>query len=362
MRRARPRRWCCRAGRRRDRGRAGSRRSRRATPGRPGSGCTGDSSTACERLLGRHLDRDADHLGPRHHHVRGLLVGEVEHLVEHLALVLLDLAVRRRHLEQHLQLGLRVRLPLRQRGIDADRALRRIARSLQEPDQRLEDEEEGAHRNRDAERDPLGVAEREALRHELTDDDVHERDDQEREQDRDERAEVHAEQVRQHLLADRADRERCERDAELHRGDEMRRVAGDLHHRAGGAAPLVDELLQPRAAHGDERVLGRDEEAVQQDQNGDGEKLEENRHAPVSGAAVLEGSSSTTARQYRRRRRRPRRARCRAARPCRRARAARGARASRRRRTVVRPARGRLRTADTTPRSRSGARSRALQR
>ena len=48
--------------------------------------------------------------------------------------------------------------------------------------------------------------------------------------------------------------------------------------------PSSIELLQPGAAHGHERVLGRDEEAVQQDQNGDAEKLEEDRHAPVSGA------------------------------------------------------------------------------
>ena len=100
-----------------------------------------------------------------------------------------------------------------------------------------------------------------------------------------------------------------------------------------GRLPLVGELLQPRPAHGDERVLGRDEEAVQQDQSGHGQKLEENRHAPVSGAAVLEGSSPTTARQYRRRRRRPRRAPRRDARPGRRGRAARDGRASRRRRT-----------------------------
>ena len=257
-----------------------------------------------QRLLGRHLDRDPDDVGSRHHHVRRLLVGEVEDLVEHLALVLLDLAVLRRHLEQHLQLRLRVRRAFDLARVDADRALRDLARALQEPDQRLEDEEEGPHGNRDAERDPLRVAEGEPLRHELADDDVHERDDQEREQHREERAEPDPEQIRQDLLADRADRERRERDAELHRGDEVRRIARDLHHRARRPAPLVDELLQPGAAHGDERVLGRDEEPVQQDQKGNGEELERDRHAPVSGASVLEGSSSTTARQYRRRRRR----------------------------------------------------------
>ena len=130
-----------------------------------------------ESLLRCHLDRDADHLGTGHHHVRRLLVGEVEHLVEHLALVLLDLASLGRHLEQHLQLGLRVGLAVGVVGIDADQPLRTFARALQHPDQRCGDEEERPHGNGDAERDPLRVAEREALGHELTDDDVHERDD-----------------------------------------------------------------------------------------------------------------------------------------------------------------------------------------
>ena len=111
-----------------------------------------------ERLLGRHLDRDADDLGPRHHHVRRLLVGEVEDLVEHLALVLLDLAPLGRDLEQHLQLGLRVGLAVGAVGIDADQPLRALARALEHPDQRREDEEERPHGDGDAERDPLRVA------------------------------------------------------------------------------------------------------------------------------------------------------------------------------------------------------------
>src|SRR5204863_8811703 len=52
-------------------------------------------------------------------------------------------------------------------------------------------------------------------------------------------------------------------------------------------------LDDPRPAGGDEAVLGRDEEGVQQDQAADRQKLEEKCHAPSSGAQVLEGSSST---------------------------------------------------------------------
>ena len=65
------------------------------------------------------------------------------------------------------------------RRLDAERAQRQLARALEDPDQRLEDDEEAAHRRRDGERGPLRVAQRDALRHELADDDVEERDDQE---------------------------------------------------------------------------------------------------------------------------------------------------------------------------------------
>ena len=200
-----------------------------------------------------------------------------------------------------------MRLPFGQRRIDPDCPLSRIARPLQEPDHGLEDEEKGLHRHRDAERDPLRIAECKPLWHELTHDDMHEGDHKERQQDSEERAKPDTEKVREDLLADSADRKRRERDAELHRRNEMWRVARDPHHRTRGATPFVRELFQPSPAHGDERVLGRDEEAVQKDQRGNGGKLEENRHAPGSGAAVREGKSSTTARQYRRRWRRLRR-------------------------------------------------------
>ena len=65
-----------------------------------------------QRLLGREVDRKGDHLRPRHHHGRDLLVGEIEDLVEHLLLLLLELALIGRALEQHLQLGLRVDVDL----------------------------------------------------------------------------------------------------------------------------------------------------------------------------------------------------------------------------------------------------------
>ena len=90
-----------------------------------------------QALLRRHVRGDDDHLGPRHHHVGRLLVGEVEDLVEHLLLLFLELALDRRALEQQLQLGLRVDGAVAARRLEPEHVQRHLARALQEPDQRL---------------------------------------------------------------------------------------------------------------------------------------------------------------------------------------------------------------------------------
>ena len=230
------------------------------------------------RLAQVEVDREPGDVGARDHHVGDLLLGEVEDLVEHLALVQLDLAVRCRDLEQHLQLRLGVRRALHRPRVDPDRALRELARPLQHPDQRLEDEEEQPHRPGDAERDPLRVAQRDAFRHELPDDDVEERDDEEREEHGQHRREPFVEELGEHALAQGADAQRGERDAELHRGDEVRRVARDPQDRAGRAAALVGKLPHARPPDRDERVLACDEERVEQDQENDPEQFEPDGH------------------------------------------------------------------------------------
>ena len=63
------------------------------------------------------------------------------------------------------------------------------------------------------------------------------------------------------------------RHAELHGGDEPRRVAGDLEHLPGAAVALVLKLEDPRSARGDEAVLGPDEERVRNDQADEGQHL-----------------------------------------------------------------------------------------
>ena len=56
---------------------------------------------------------------------------------------------------------------------------------------------------------------------------------------------------------------------------------------------LVAELGDAGAPRRDEAVFGRDEEGVQQEQACDREELEEESHAPLSGARVLGGWSSS---------------------------------------------------------------------
>ena len=53
------------------------------------------------------------------------------------------------------------------------------------------------------------------------------------------------------------------------------------------------QLHDARAPRRHEAVFGRDEEAVQQDENPDGDELEEERHAPTPWALVLGGMSSS---------------------------------------------------------------------
>ena len=85
----------------------------------------------------------------------------------------------------------------------------------------------------------------------------------------------------EHPLAERTDGQRGQRHAELHGGDEVRRIARDLDDRARRAAALVGELLHAGSPHGHERVLACDEEAVQQDQRGDGRRARARPSSPA---------------------------------------------------------------------------------
>ena len=152
-----------------------------------------------------------------------------------------------------------------------------------------------AYRRRDGERGPFRVPERDSFRHELADHDVQVGDDQQGEDDGEERRHDAVELVGEHLLAERADGEARDRHAELHRRDEPRRVAGDPTHRSRALVPLVLELQDAGPARRDEAVFSRDEERVHQDEAGERQHLEGERHRErPEDARVLGGRSSST--------------------------------------------------------------------
>ena len=237
-----------------------------------------------QAFLRRHVGGDDDHLRPRDHHVGGLLVGEVEDLVEHLLLLLLELALDGRALEQELQLGLRVDRAVGARRLQPEQAQRQLARALQEPDQRLEHEEEQPHRRRDEQRRPLRWPSEMPFGTSSPTTTWKNVSTSSESTTASTVAMIGSNSSVERVLAESADRQRGDGDAELHRGDEPRRHGGQAEHLLRPAVALLGHLLQTRAADGDERVLGRDEEAVQQHERRDGDQLEEEGHAPPTGA------------------------------------------------------------------------------
>ena len=103
--------------------------------------------------------------------------------------------------------------------------------------------------------------------------------------------------VREHLLAEGADRQRADRHGELHRRDEPRRVLRDAQDGAGALVALVLELHDPGAPRRDEAVLGRDEERRSEAAGPSRASISSSEghttSAPLSGARVLGGRSSS---------------------------------------------------------------------
>ena len=249
-----------------------------------------------QNLRDRQLGRHRDDVGPRDHHVGGVLVGELEDLVQHRLLVGLEHALLAARRHEHLELLLRVDERETRRRADADPPQHRAAGLDQHPDERTEEGVEPVDRPGDDERDALGVLERERLRDDLAHHDVEEAQDDERRDDRDgrrharvpasrEEVERRAEDVRHHGLADGAERQARERDAQLDRRDEARRVVDQAQHAGRGTAALGLQLLEAGAANRDKRVLGGDEESVRRDN-------QRHRHELEGGCHHVLGTSS----------------------------------------------------------------------
>ena len=90
-----------------------------------------------QRLLGRQVDGERDHLGPRHHHVGDFLVGEVEDLVEHLLLA--PLRSRRCSVDSLTSIfssASECTSPSAPGGLRPSSPQEQLGRALQDPDQR----------------------------------------------------------------------------------------------------------------------------------------------------------------------------------------------------------------------------------
>ena len=124
-----------------------------------------------QRLLGRHVGGDSDDVRARHHHGGDLLRREVEDLVEHLLLGLLELAhvLGRGHRVANVLSGVRDH-PGRRR-VDAQEPEDEVRRHLQEPHDRVGDAAEEVERDSENDRQPLGFLQRNRLRHELAEHD-----------------------------------------------------------------------------------------------------------------------------------------------------------------------------------------------
>src|SRR4051812_10040556 len=166
--------------------------------------------------------------------------------------------------------------------------------------ERAEQDGEELERPGEAARDALGVADRVQLRDQLAERDVENGQDRvaehHRDRDRGGMPEHVAERLLEHLreggLADGADADRGERDADLADRD----VLVDAVDLAAGEARALHALLLERldavAARADERVLGRHEEGVHQDERRDGEE-EDRDHSAVVPCELLRGGSSS---------------------------------------------------------------------
>jgi hypothetical protein len=159
--------------------------------------------------------------------------------------------------------------------LDAERAHDGVAGAVQHADERGEGPAEQLERPGRDQRGRLGLLDRDRLRGQLAEHHVQHRDDDEGDDDRrqrrrrrakPDRLEDRLQELRERRLAEPAQAQAGERDAEL-AGGEVPVDVLDLPAREHGvAAPLLGELLEPRRPRAGQGELGGDEEAVQQHQ------------------------------------------------------------------------------------------------
>ena len=262
-----------------------------------------------EGFLGRHVRRDGDDVRARHHDRGDLLRGEVEDLVEHLLLRLLELADVFGGGDAVADVLARVGDHPRGRGSHAQQSQNDVRRHLKRPDDRVRDPREQVERDGERHCEHLGFLQGNGLGDELAEHDGQVGQDRERDQERDGRRQRRFHEVGDQRFADGADEDRGDRDPDLHGRDEAHGVVHQPERRPRTAttAPLRPPL-EAAAPRGHEGVLRGDEDRVPEHEHEDHDDPEGRAHptldrrgrrtcsltrdAPI-GAPVLGGWSST---------------------------------------------------------------------
>ena len=177
-----------------------------------------------QRLLGRHVDRDADDLGSWNHDRRDFLGREVEDLVEHLLLRLVQLAHVLGSGDRVPNVLTRVRDHPGRRRPDAQKPKHGIGRDLEHPDDRMQEAAEVVERNREHNSERLGLLERHRLRHQLAEHDREVGEERECNEEAHRYRQRRLHQIRDQRLADRTDEDGEDGDPELRARDEPNRL------------------------------------------------------------------------------------------------------------------------------------------
>ena len=220
----------------------------------------------------------ADDLRPGDHHLVGLLVREVEDLVEHLLLPGLDHSGVLGLGQDVAELLLGVPGKTCRRRLDAEHPRHRRGRAVEHPHEGMRDDPEEPQRPGQDDRGRLPALERDRLRHELAEHDAQVRQDQEREHERDP-ARQEAEEARDERLGERTEQDPEHGDPHLDGRDVPNGLVHEPERDLRALAPAGGAFLEPRATRGHDRVLGRDEERVPQHEEEHGDDSKEFTHA-----------------------------------------------------------------------------------
>src|SRR6266849_6657772 len=174
--------------------------------------------------------------------------------------------------DEHAQLLVAVDVEVRAR-LDADPAQECVRAVVDEPDEREHEAVKQVQRVRAQQGELDRPLEREVLRRQFANDDVDIGDHAERKREGDDvkhrlrkPPEDRRDERRDRRFADPTDRQRREGHAELRRGDVGVETPRNVSAELGTSTAALGKLLKLRPANANERILGRDEEAVREDE------------------------------------------------------------------------------------------------